>query len=107
MDRFETVIHQVMSRWDGLLIFNGDFAIDTLTSSFPIATRYLNLISNYDLSQIVSKATIKGKTSIDHSITNYPLKVQYTDILLCSEISHHDAPYICMNARNRPLPSKV
>jgi hypothetical protein len=36
---------------------------------------------------------------IDHIISNNPKRETHTDVLPCSNVSDHDAPYTCFNIR--------
>jgi len=60
------------------------------------------MLNCYNLSQHVqlpTRVTLKSSTLIDHVISNVPNRVTYTNVLPCSSVSDHDAPYVCINVR--------
>ena len=46
-----------------------------------------------------TRVTRTSETLIDHIISNNGKRVIYTDLLPCSNVSDHDAPYACLNIR--------
>jgi hypothetical protein len=86
-----------ITTWDGLLILTGDININLLNSDAPLTKQYLDILSTFDLTQYVKKATRITQTScttlIDHIISNNPKRITHTDVLPCSSVSDHDAPY--------------
>jgi hypothetical protein len=98
----ENLLSQLTTSWDGLLILTGDININLLKSDAHLTKQYLDLLSTFDLTQHVQKATRITQTTttlIDHIISNNPKRVTHTDVLPCSSVSDHDAPYACVNIR--------
>ena len=70
-----------------------------LTLSLYTLQQYLKHVW---LEQIVTKPTRVTRTSrtlIDHFITNYPMGISATDVILTTIVSDHDAPFACINVR--------
>ncbi len=100
--QMENLLSQLTTSWDGLLILTGDININLLKSDAHLTKQYLDLLSTFDLTQHVQKATRITQTTttlIDHIISNNPKRVTHTDVLPCSSVSDHDAPYACVNIR--------
>ena len=74
----------------------GDLNIDLLKTNH-ITKKYSDILAAFKLSQLIKKLTRRGKTLIDHIVTNIPKKVTATGVLPCPEISDHDAAYIIVN----------
>ena len=79
----------------------GDTNINAPDSpEIPDNRKYLNLLQQYNLYQIVSKSTritTKYCTLIDHIIVSHKDLVKHTDVLPCSTINDHDGPYALLN----------
>ena len=99
LDKFDRLLENVTSKWSSQIIITGDFNIDILKGQSDVTKIYLDLLQSHDLTQHVTKPTRKGKSLIDHIITNNSTKIQICDILPTPEISDHDAVYACFNAR--------
>ena len=76
----------------GPIMITGDFNIDLLKES-PERETYRNILDTFNLVQHVTKPTRKSKTLIDHLITSTGTKLIATDVVMCNEISDHDAPF--------------
>ncbi len=73
-----------------------------LKPNAPLTKQYTELLYMLNLTQHVEKATRVTRTSetlIDHIVSNDPKHVTYTDVIPCSNMSDHDAPYACLNIR--------
>ena len=64
-----------------------------------ISNKYVELMHCYDLHQHVTQPTRKGKALLDHIWTNIPNRVKVSYLLLCDEVSDHDAPYVFINTK--------
>ena len=45
------------------------------------------------------EVTRTSKTLIDHIVVNSPQNITYTDVIQCSTVGDHDAPFACINVR--------
>ena len=76
-------------------IFNSDINIDILCPSNSNSKKYLNVLNQFNLKQIVDKPTrvTKGSASIiDHVSVSHPKLVKFADIVPCNDISDRDGP---------------
>ena len=88
--------------WDGLLVVTGDVNIDMRKPSDNLTRKYQTLLEAFSLKQIVTKPTRVtriSKTLIDHIVVNFPQNITYTDVIPCSMVGDHDAPFACINVR--------
>ena len=99
LDHFETLVANVTTKWNGTIIIAGDTNIDLLGQEKESTKRYKDILVSYNLSQRITQATRKGKTLIDHIITNNPKKVRHSNVLCTDEISDHDTPFVVMNIK--------
>ena len=101
-DRIESLLGYLIVNWDGLLVLTGDMNIDMLREHDPVVRQYKELLQSFNLHQHIKKptrVTSESKTLIDHIVSNHPSRITYTDVLPCSLVSDHDAPYACINVR--------
>ncbi|CAB4042702.1 Transposable element P transposase [Paramuricea clavata] len=98
LEKFETILAAVHSKWDGILAIAGDMNID-LKNSSTTADKYEAILRSFNLNQHIKDPTCKGKWLIDHIITNIPHNVVATGVLPTPEVSDHDMPYVIVNAR--------
>ena len=66
--------------------------------------QYFNLLYVFNLSQHTkhmqaTRTTHESAALIDHIISNNAKQVKYADVLPCSNISDHDALYVCVDIR--------
>lgn len=64
--------------------------------------QYSDMLESYILHQYLNKLTrtpSASQTLIDYIISNMHNPITLVDILSCPIISHHNAPYICVNVR--------
>ena len=102
LTHMESMLSDLTTSWEGLLIITGDMNIDLLKPSDSLAKKYNDLLYTFNLTQHVEKATRTtqvSETLIDHIISNDPKRVTYTNVLPCSNVSDHDGPYACLNIR--------
>ena len=99
LERVDNVLSKVSYLWSGPVIFVGDMNIDMTKADENISNKYVELMHCYDFHQHVTQPTRKGKALIDHIWTNIPNKVKVSDLLLCDEVSDHDAPYVFINTK--------
>ena len=99
LERVDNVLSKVSYLWSGPVIFVGDMNIDMTKADENISNKYVEIMQCYDLHQHVTQPTRKGKALIDHIWTNIPNKVKVSDLLLCDEVSDHDAPYVFINTK--------
>ena len=96
---FEGMIADIMTKWTGIIIIAGDTNIDLLCNEKDSQKRYKEILSCYNLTQLLNKPTRKSKTLTDHIVTNIPNKLVLTDVLKTDEISDHSTPYVIMNVK--------
>ena len=100
LGRFDDLLSNIMSTWDGLLIVTGDININLLDQADNITCQYMDILQGLNLTNHVTKPTRTTPTSkslIDHLISNSPSRISHTDVLPCPSISDHDAPYATIN----------
>ena len=91
------LLSAVNSTWNKTIIITGDTNIDYLKPSVALK-RYKEVIETYNLKQHVTIPTRKGTKIIDHIIIILQEnKLITTNVLPCSTVSDHDAPYIITN----------
>ena len=96
----ENLLTHLATEWDGALLIMGDFNIYLLDRHSAIVVQYKNMLDSYSLHRHVKVPTcITSKSSmlIDHTVSNVPNRVTYTNVLPCPTVSDHDAPYVCRN----------
>ena len=74
LESFETMLVHISAHWDGLLVITGDVKINMLKPVAALTKQYTDILSMYNLQQVVTKPTRitpKSKTLIYHFITNY------------------------------------
>ena len=98
VEKFETILAAVHSKWDGTLAIAGDINID-ITNPSSFAQKYQGILRSFNLNQHIKDPTRKGKWLIDHIATNIPNNVIATGVIPTPEVSDHDMPYIIVNAR--------
>ena len=98
IQKFDALLSYVFTIWSGPIVITGDTNIDFLKKECITVNSYKNTLEHLGLVQHVTKPTRKGKTLIDHVITNIS-KIHHEDVLACDEISDHDAAYIICNIR--------
>lgn len=102
LDNFESLLSDLVVSWDGMLLLTGDFNVDLLRPDKPATVKYMDILTNLNLKQLVTTATrttLHSAALIDHVITNIPKCVTHSGVLPCPLISDHDAPYVCVNVR--------
>lgn len=102
LTQFEDVITYIQTTWDGLLLITGYININLLKPECCQVRQYNNILSAFNLKQIVSKPTRMtplSATLIDHMIINNNTKIAHTDVLPCETISDHDGPYAIINIK--------
>ncbi len=100
LDKFETLLSQITLIHKGPIMITGDFNIDLLKDS-PERETYLNILDTFNLVQHVTKPTRKSKSLIDHLITTTGTKLLASDVVMCDEISDHDA-HFCIFKIKKP-----
>ena len=102
LDKFDNILSYACSRWNNSIVICGDMNFDFSKPDEPIQERYRSILSSHNLNQHVKKPT--RKTAIlDHVITNSIAKVKNGNVILCSEVSDHDAPYITLSTKSAPF----
>ena len=99
LEKFEHLLADVYSKWEGVMIITGDLNIDLLGNQKESIKRYKDMLHTFSLYQHVTKATRKNKTLIDHICSNIHTKVIHCDVINTDEISDHDTPYTIFNMK--------
>ena len=102
LDTIESLLIDIITTWDGLLILMGDMNIDLMKPSDPITRSYKDMLQSLNLHQHITtptRITQSSKTLIDLVISNKPRCFSYSNMLPCPSVSDHDAPYVCLNVR--------
>ena len=99
LEKFDHLLADVYTKWEGVLIVTGDFNIDLLADQKESTKRYKDILHSFSLYQHVVKPTRKNKTLIDHISNNIKSKVIHRDVINTDEISDHDALYVIFNIK--------
>ena len=102
LERMDALLGNITANWDGLLVVTGDVNVDMLKPSNILTQKYQAMLDVFGLHQMVSKPTRVTRTSkalLDHIVTNYPRTFTFTDVIPCSTVADHDAPFACINVR--------
>ena len=102
LEGVESLLGYLTMSWDGLLVVTGDVNIDMRKPSDNLTRKYQTLLEVFSLKQIVTKptrVTRTSKTLINHIVVNFPQNITYTDVIPCSMVGDHDAPFACINVR--------
>ena len=97
LEKFEYILSEVYTKWNGVIILAGDLNIDLLNGTKESQRRYKDILHSFSLRQHITSPTRKSKTLIDHVISNIPDRVIHHDVLNTKEISDHDTPYVIFN----------
>ena len=99
-EKFDNLMTQVHTKWDGIIVIAGDFNID-FNSNTQSKGLYSDTLSTFNLSQHIDKPTRKNVTLIDHISSNIPEKLVNHDVIPADDISDHDLPYVILNIRKQ------
>ena len=99
LEKFEALMTNIYTSWNGIFILTGDFNIDLLNSYKESTKRYKYILLMCSLQQDVTKPTRKGKTLIDHICNNIPSKLIHGGVIYTDEISDHDCSYTIFNIK--------
>ena len=99
LENFETLLSEVTTKWDGVIIITGDINIDLIGEQKESTKRYQNTLHSFNLHQHMTKPTRKGKSLIDHICSNIPKKLIHSDVIYTDEISDHDTPFAVLNIK--------
>ena len=61
LENFETLLSEVTTKWDGVIIITGDINIDLIGEQKESTKRYKNILHSFNLHQHITKSTRKGK----------------------------------------------
>ena len=98
--KFDNILAQISIIWDGPIVIAGDFHINLLNSGKKVAKRYDGILDTFNLQQLNSYPTRKGKKLIDHIITNTSMKPICENLVPTDEISDHDMPFVILNIKS-------
>jgi len=107
LDFFENILTNLILNNDNLILL-GDFNIN-INNESSLQKKYLNIISNLNLNQIIDKNTHHldfSESLIDHILVSNQENVIISDKCSFSGISHHDMIYIIYNSEVFKLKSK-
>ena len=99
LEKFETLLSEVTTKWDAVIIITGDINIDFIRKQKESTKCYKNILRSFNLHQHITKPTRKGKSLIDHICSNVPNKLMHNDVIYINEISDHDTPFIILNIK--------
>ena len=103
LGRFEVLVNKVISISDIPLLITGDININVLNTNRPDVIKYLNILSQFNLHQIINtptRSTDVTQTLIDHIIVSDTELVKHSGVLPCPSISDRDGPYALLNIRS-------
>ena len=75
LETIESLLTDIITIWDGLLILMGDTNIDLMKVSDSVTKSYNDILQSCNLQQDITKPTRitqSSKTLIDHVISNKP-----------------------------------
>ena len=99
LKKFDSLVHNISRKWNGLLLITGDFNIDFLATECTITKYYNDILNSHHLFQVIAKPNRRNVSLIDHFVTSTSEKIKLNDVLPCCEISDHGGPCIGINAR--------
>ena len=99
LEKFEYILSEVYTKWNGVIILAGDLNIDLLNGSKELQRRYKDILHSFSLRQHITSPTRKSKTLMDHVISTIPDRVIHHDVLNTEEISDRDTPYVIFNIK--------
>ena len=99
LENFETLLSEVITKWDGVIIITGDINIDLIGEQKESTRRYKNSLHSFNLHQRITKPTRKGKSLIYHICSNVPNKLIHNDVIYTDEISDHHTPFVILNIK--------
>ena len=102
LENFETLLSEVTTKWNGVIILTGDINIDLIGKQKESTKRYKNILHSFNLHQHITKPTKKGKSLIDHICSNVRNKLIHNDVTYTDEISDHDTPFVILNMKKEP-----
>ena len=99
MEGIESLLGYLTMSWDGLLV-----NIDMRKPSDNLTRNYKTLLEALSLKHIVTKPTRVTRTSKTlnnhiNIVVNFPQNITYTDVIPCSMVGDHDAPFACIILR--------
>ena len=98
IENFETLLSEVTTKWDGVIITTGDINNDLIRKQKGSTKCYKNFHS-FNLHQHITKPTRRGKSLIDHICSNVPNKLIHNDVIYDDGISDHDTPFVILNIK--------
>ena len=96
LENFETLLSEVATKWDGIIIITGDINIDLIGKQKDSTKRYKNSFHSFNLHQHKTNPTRKGISLIDHICSNVPKKLIHNDVIYTDEIDDHDTPFVIL-----------
>ena len=100
IDKLNQLLSQIHIIWQGPLVIVGDMNIDLLSEKNKQSLKdYKELLKDFELYQHITKPTRKGKSLLDHVISNIPRKLITENVLPADEVSDHDSPFVVLNIR--------
>ena len=61
LENFKTLLSEVATKWDGVIIITGDINIDLIGKQKESTKRYKKILHSFNLHQHITKSTRKGK----------------------------------------------
>ena len=96
LENFETLLSEVATKWDGIIIITGDINIDLIGKQKDSTKCYKNSFHSFNLHQHKTNPTRKGISLIDHICSNVPKKLIHNDVIYTDEIDDHDTPFVIL-----------
>ena len=97
--KFETLLSEVTTKRDGVIIITGDINIDLIGEQKESTKLYKNILHSFNLHQHITKPTRKGKSLNHHICSNVPNKLIHNHVTYTNEISDHDTPFVILNIK--------
>ena len=88
-EKLQQIISYVKSTWNETLLITGDININMLDQQNSFKCCYKDMLEQFNLIQIVQNPTRTSRTS----------SAVYANVLPCSTISDHVAPYAILNVK--------
>ena len=96
LENFETLLSEVTTKRDVVIIITGDINIDLIEEQKESTKRYKNILHSFNLHQHITKLMRKSKSLIDYVCTNVPNKLIKNDVIYTNEISDGDTPFVIL-----------
>ena len=90
LENFETLLSEVTTKWDGVIIITVDISMDLIGEQTGSTKRFKNILHSFNPHQHITKPTRKDNSLIDQIFSNVPNKLIHNDVIYTDKTSDHD-----------------